>query len=103
MSDAERDLKQELRLRPEQPPVTRLSRMVLMSLATLAALIVSGALIWALFQNGAHSKAAEELHTTTDSKQPPDELATLPRDYTVVKPAPQLGHPILSSNICSPG
>ena len=95
MSDAERDLKQELRLRPERPPVTRLSRTVLMSLATLAALTVSGALIWALFQNGAHSKAAEELHTT-DSKQPPDELAALPRDYTVVKPAPQLGHPILA-------
>ena len=74
VSDAERDLKQELRLRPERPPVTRLSRTVLMSLATLAALTVSGALIWALFQNGAHSKAAEELHTT-DSKQPPDELA----------------------------
>jgi type IV secretion system protein TrbI len=95
VSDAERDLKQELRLRPERPPVTRLSRTVLMSLATLAALTVSGALIWALFQNGAHSKAAEELHTT-DSKQPPDELAALPRDYAVVKPAPQLGHPILA-------
>jgi type IV secretion system protein TrbI len=95
VSDAERDLKQELRLRPERPPVTRLSRKVLMSLATIAALTVSGALIWALFQNGAHSKAAEELHTT-DSKQPPDELAALPRDYTVVKPAPQLGHPILA-------
>ena len=102
MSHAEHDLKRELRLRPERPPVTRLSRTVLMSLATIAALTVSGALIWALFQNGAHSKAAEELHTT-DSKQPPDELAALPRDYTVVKPAPQLGHPILSSNICSPG
>jgi type IV secretion system protein TrbI len=75
--------------------VTRVSRTVLMSLATLAALTVSGALIWALFQNGAHSKAAEELHTT-DSKQPPDELAALPRDYAVVKPAPQLGHPILA-------
>jgi type IV secretion system protein VirB10 len=95
VSDAGHDLKRELRLRPERPPVTRLSRTVLMSLATIAALTVSGALIWALFQNGAHSKAAEELHTT-DSKQPPDELAALPRDYTVVKPAPQLGHPILA-------
>src|SRR5215469_11200137 len=70
--------------------------MVLMTLATLAALTVSGALIWALFQNGAHSKAAEELHTTTESKQPPDELAALPRDYTVVRPPPQLGHPTLA-------
>jgi type IV secretion system protein TrbI len=95
VSDADRDLKQELRLRPERPPVTRLSRTVLLSLATLAALTVSGALIWALFQNGAHSKAAEELHTT-DSKQPPDELAALPRDYTVVKPALQLGRPMLA-------
>jgi type IV secretion system protein TrbI len=95
VTEAERDLKRELRLRPERPPVTRLSRTVLMSLATLAALTVSGALIWALFQNGAHSKAAAELHTT-DSKQPPDELAALPRDYTVVKPAPQLGHPNLA-------
>ena len=43
-----RDLTAELRLRPDQAPVMRLSRRVLMGLAAVAALAVSTALIWAL-------------------------------------------------------
>ena len=48
--DLPRDLAAELRLRPERPPVTRLSRRVLMALVALATVSVSGALIWALSQ-----------------------------------------------------
>ena len=37
-----RDLAAELRLRPEQPPVTRLSRKVLLGLGTMAAVGIGG-------------------------------------------------------------
>ena len=40
------DLAAGLRLRPERPPVTRLSRKVLVGLAAIAAVVVSGALVW---------------------------------------------------------
>ena len=45
-SAPDRDLAAELRLRPERPPVTRLSRKVLMGLCAGAGIAVSGALIW---------------------------------------------------------
>jgi hypothetical protein len=40
-----------LRLRPERPPVTRLSRKVLAGGTALALVLVSGAVLWALQQN----------------------------------------------------
>ena len=90
----DRDVTAELRLRAEQPPVTRLSRKVLMGLATIAAITVSGALIWALYQGRNKPGAGGELYNT-ENKTTPDGLSTLPRDYTgVPRTAPPLGPPL---------
>jgi len=61
-SGQDRGLTAELHLRPERPPVTRLSRRVLMGLATFAAITVSGALIWALYQGRDRPGAGGELY-----------------------------------------
>ena len=79
----DRDLAAELRLRPERPPVTRLSRRVLIGLAAVAAIAVSGALIFALYQGQRKPTGGAELYNT-DNKPTPDGLSTLPRDYTGV-------------------
>jgi len=69
----------ELRLHPEWPRVTRLSRRVVFGLAALAALAISGTLIAALYR-GSRPPASGELYNT-NAKPAPDGLATLPRDY----------------------
>ena len=79
--DRDRDLAADLRLRPERPPVTRLSRRVLMGLAAVAAISVSSALIWGLYQGQKKSTGGTELYNT-ENKPTPDGLTTLPRDYT---------------------
>jgi type IV secretion system protein VirB10 len=85
----------ELRLRPERPPVTRLSRRVLMALAALAMISVSAALIWALSQGQTKSTGATELYRT-ENKLAPDGLAALPHDYAGLPPnVPALGPPLL--------
>lgn len=92
-SGRDRDLVAELRLRPERPPVTRLSRRVLMGLAAVAALAISSALIWALYQ-GHGPTGGGELYNT-ENKPTPDGLTTLPRDYTgVPRNVPVLGPPL---------
>jgi type IV secretion system protein TrbI len=84
----------ELRLRPERPPVTRLSRKVLMGLATIAMTIVAGALIWALHQGRVKPIGSGELYNT-DNKTTPDGLSILPRDYSgVSRNVPVLGPPL---------
>jgi len=84
----------ELRLQPERPPVTRLSRKVLMGLVAIAAITVSGALIWALYQGRTKPSGGGELYNT-DNKTTPDGLSTLPRDYTgVSRNVPVLGPPL---------
>jgi type IV secretory pathway VirB10-like protein len=89
-----RDLAAELRLRPERPPVTRLSRKVLMGLVAIAAITVSGALIWALYQGRGKPTSSTELYNT-DNKTTPDGLSTLPRDYAgVPRNVPPLGPPL---------
>jgi type IV secretion system protein TrbI len=95
MSEEEDRLREELRLRPARPPVTRLSRTVLMSVGTCAIFAVVGALTMALYQGAGQSKAAEE-HYSTISKQTPEELAALPVDYSAIGKAavPQLGRPL---------
>ena len=45
------EIARSLRLRPERPPVTRLSRKVLASGTALALLLVSAAVLWALQNN----------------------------------------------------
>lgn len=84
----ERDLTAELHLHPERPPVMRLPRKVIIGLATIAALTVSVALIWALTQSSRKPVGGGELFNT-ESKPTPDALAALPRDYAAIpKPSP---------------
>lgn len=75
-----RDLATELRLRPERPAVTRLSRKVLMGLAAIMVTGVCGALIWALYEGKNKGGSGSELYNT-ENKTTPDGLSGLPRDY----------------------
>lgn len=78
-----------MRLRPEPPRVTRLSRKVLAGLGLVASVGIGGALIYAL--QAQHSgKSNEELYST-DNRTTPDGLAGLPKDYSGV---PKLGPPL---------
>ncbi|MBO0712033.1 MAG: TrbI/VirB10 family protein [Acetobacteraceae bacterium] len=78
-----------MRLRSRRPPVTRLSRRVLLGLGTVAAIGIGGALFFALKPQ--HQTTGSELYNT-NNRSTPDGLANLPRDYTgLAKPAPQLG------------
>jgi type IV secretory pathway VirB10-like protein len=89
----ERAIAQELRLRPERPRVTRLSRKVLISLGGVGSVAVLGATIWAL-QPNRRSGAGTELYST-DNKTTADGLANLPRDYTgLPRHVPPLGPPL---------
>jgi len=110
-SNPARESVAEVSLRPEQPPVTRLSRKVLMGLAAVAAITVSGALIWALYQGRNKPGGGGELYNT-GNKTTPDGLSTLPRDYTGVSRNPpalgpplpgDLGRPMLNAQVPGPG
>ncbi len=100
---------EEMRLRSSRPPVTRLSRRVLLGLGTAAAIGIGGALFFALKPQ--HQTTGSELYNT-NNRNTPDGLANLPRDYTgLPKPVPQLGpplpgdlgKPILNSGTPAPG
>ena len=83
---------EEMRLRPNRPPVTRLSRKVLLGLGTVAAVGISGALFFALRPQ--QRTGGSELYNTTNSVTP-DGVANLPRDYTgLPRNVPQLGPPL---------
>jgi type IV secretion system protein VirB10 len=95
------DVRAELRLRPEQPRVTRLSRKVLITLGGVSAVAIMAALFWALDANRRASQSPNELYNT-ENRTPADGLAGLPKDYTGVPrlgPAlpGDLGRPILSA------
>nr|WP_264815585.1 TrbI/VirB10 family protein [Asaia krungthepensis] len=77
-----------MRLRPEPPRVTRLSRKVLAGLSLAASMGVGGALIYAL-QVGHGDGKSEELYSN-DNRTTPDGLNGLPKDYT----GPVLGPPL---------
>ncbi|MCJ8508807.1 TrbI/VirB10 family protein [Rhizobium lemnae] len=78
-----------MRLRPDPPRVTRLSRKVLAGLGLAAGLGVGGALIYALqTRNGGNQ--GHELYST-DNRTTPDGLVGLPKDYSGV---PKLGPPL---------
>jgi type IV secretory pathway VirB10-like protein len=107
----DRELAAQLRLRPERPPVTRLSRRILIALGAFAALAISGALIWGLYQGQRKATASTELYNT-DNKPTPEGLTTLPRDYTgpprtippLGPPLPgDLGRPIRNAQLAVPG
>jgi type IV secretion system protein TrbI len=83
-----------LRLRAEGPPVTRLSRNVLIGGTAVVLILVCGALLWALQTNHLRSPSSQELYTT-DRHSVADGLAGLPRDYAgVPRNAPPLGPPL---------
>jgi type IV secretory pathway VirB10-like protein len=91
-SGRDRDLAAELRLHPERPSVTRLSRKVLIGLAGVAAVAVSTSLIWALYQGRGRAPATELYNT--ENKTTPEGLSSLPRDYTVPPNVPVIGSPL---------
>ncbi|WP_363738949.1 TrbI/VirB10 family protein [Sphingobium sp. LMA1-1-1.1] len=77
-----------MRLRPEPPRVTRLSRKVLIGLGAAGSLAISGALYYALqTRNGGQG---QELYST-DNRSTPDGINGLPKDYSGV---PKLGPPL---------
>jgi type IV secretion system protein TrbI len=99
----------EMRLRSSRPPVTRLSRKVLLGIAATMAIGIGGALFFALKPR--HEATRSELYST-NNRNTPDGLANLPRDYAgLPKPAPQLGpplpgdlgRPILNAGVPAPG
>jgi type IV secretion system protein VirB10 len=95
------DIRAELRLRPEQPRVTRLSRKVLIGLGGVSAIAIMAALLWALDVNRRVNQSPTELYST-ENRTPADGLAGLPKDYTGIPrlgPAlpGDLGRPILSA------
>ncbi|WP_334146651.1 TrbI/VirB10 family protein [Hyphomicrobium sp.] len=94
---SETDLKAELRLRPEPPQITRLSRKVLVGLGGGVSIVVLGALIWALDGNRRSATPSAELYNV-DNRTPADGLAGLPKDYTGI---PKLG-PALPGDLGRP-
>ncbi|GAB4072937.1 TrbI/VirB10 family protein [Ancylobacter sonchi] len=88
-----------MRLRPEPPRVTRLSRKVLAGAGLVVSLGIGGALIYAL-QGRDKGTGGEELYST-QNRSTADGLAGLPRDYTgpiLGPPLPgDLGRPILEA------
>ena len=88
-----------MRLRPEPPRVTRLSRKVLAGAGLVVSLGIGGALIYAL-QGRDKGTGGEELYST-QNRSTADGLAGLPRDYTgpiLGPPLPgDLGRPILDA------
>ncbi len=67
-----------MRLRPSRPPVTRLSRKVLLGLGTAAAIGIGSALFVALQPQ--RQTTGPELYNT-GNRSTPEGLANLPRDY----------------------
>lgn len=78
-----------MRLRPEPPRVTRLSRKVLAGIGLVASVGIGGALVYAL-QTRDEGRPTEELYST-ENRPTADGIAGLPRDYANV---PRLGPPL---------
>jgi type IV secretion system protein TrbI len=92
--EAKRDIAAELRLRPERPMVARLSRRVLMALAGAGAIVISGAMMWALHQRQGSATSGRELYNIENTPTA-DGLSKLPRDYTgIPRNIPPLGPPL---------
>jgi type IV secretion system protein VirB10 len=81
-----------MRLRPGRPPVTRLSRKVIVVLAFILAVAIAAALFLALRPGLKIDRP--ELYGT-DNRTTPDGLSNLPRDYAgLPKNVPPLGPPL---------
>lgn len=95
---ADRDIAEELRLRPERPKVTRLSRRVLIGLGALSSAALLAAVFYALESGRNRGPINTEL-LETEHKTMADGLGTLPRDYSgLPRPlppeVPKLGPPL---------
>jgi type IV secretory pathway VirB10-like protein len=83
----------EMRLRTNRPPVTRLSRKVLLGGAAFACLAICGALFVALAPRA--PKVTRSQQVTPATPATPDALASLPRTYAhPPKSVPKLGPPL---------
>ena len=100
---------EEMRLRASRPPVTRLSRKVLLAIGAVATIGIGGALLFALMPQ--HQRIGRELFNT-NNRNTPNGLANLPHDYTgLPRPVPKLGpplpgdlgKPILNAGVPAPG
>jgi type IV secretion system protein TrbI len=81
-----------MRLRPSRPPVTRLSRKVLIGLGVVAAAGVAAMLLFALGPH--HPTSGGELYNIHNAPTP-EGLASLPNDYTgLPRKVPRLGPPL---------
>src|SRR5262249_28367649 len=90
----ERELAADLRLHPQPPPVTRLSRKVLIGLAGFAIMVVLGTVIWALDGRRSKQETGSELYNT-EHKTTADELAGPRRNYGGRRPGgPRLAPPL---------
>ena len=88
-----RPLAAELRLRPNRPGVTRLSRRVLIGLGTVASLSIFGLTYWALQSRGVKPEN-QELYNT-QNQNIADGVTSLPSSYNdLPKPTPPLGPPL---------
>lgn len=87
------DIARRMRLRPDPPPVMRLSRKALIGIGGVSALALAGALGFALFDRPARD-ARPELYRT--GAPPPETLQSLPQDYSASgdRRAPPLGPPL---------
>jgi type IV secretion system protein VirB10 len=99
----------EMRLRADRPPVTRLSRKVLVGIGTVGALGIGGAVLVTL--RPADQRPGKELFSTAGQARP-EGLATLANNYTQLpKSVPRLGPPLpgdlgkpmLDADILPPG
>jgi type IV secretion system protein VirB10 len=99
----------DMRLNPDRPAVTRLSRKVLLAMGAVTALGIAGALFFALKPHA--QEGASELYNTTN-RSVPEGLLTLPRDYTGLPrnipklgpPLPgDLGKPMFNAGVTAPG
>jgi type IV secretion system protein VirB10 len=89
----DRSLAAELRLRPDRPRVTRISRKVLIGLGTVVSVSVLGLTYWALQSHGVKPES-QNLYNT-QNQNVADGVASLPSNYgDLPKPAPQLGPPL---------
>jgi type IV secretion system protein VirB10 len=88
------EIAESLKLRPERPQVTRLSRKILLSGSALALSIICGAVLWSLQDKSKRAPAQAELYST-DHHNVADELAALPKDYAgIPREVPRLGPPL---------
>ncbi|MGY3449855.1 TrbI/VirB10 family protein [Bradyrhizobium sp. USDA 4353] len=85
---------QEMRLKGDPPPITRLSRKVLAGGSAMALLLIGGAFIWALQASKPRQSGSGELFST-EHHDVADGVSALPRDYaSVPKDVPTLGPPL---------